>query len=252
MEMQEKWLRAIILVVVMVIPASLLVRPEAAGPPIPPGELHLTVPTSPITPERTNNLDFLAEITEKELQRGRDHVRELEEKYLADPVTEADLSSCAPPAPQQAMGDCGAHTVANMLNIQECLEGNWGGNPYPWNPEFSVSALWFTSINPVDDCSMTVLGGLLIARELGAITEDRLPYGDGNCFEVNLTEEDYEWAKPLRVADYGCVFLRDTSNPDNNLGSAGSVIEVMDEGQSAGLSFGVESGAKHGNGHYSC
>ncbi|MBC8264080.1 MAG: hypothetical protein H8E47_08165 [Anaerolineales bacterium] len=79
--MQEKWLRAIILIVAMIIPTALLAHPEAAAPPIPPGELHLTVPTPPTTPERTSDLDFIAEIPQEELEAAKTHVEELEADF---------------------------------------------------------------------------------------------------------------------------------------------------------------------------
>ena len=91
-------------------------------------------------PRLESKFDFINEITVEEFEESKTRVKELEAQHLASSVTEVDQRGCASFASQQQMGDCGAHTVAGMLKIQECLEGNWGGNPYPWGPEFNVSA----------------------------------------------------------------------------------------------------------------
>lgn len=243
-------------------------RYETAAPPIPPGELHLIVPTPPITPERTSDLDFTAEIPQEELEAAKAHVEELEadfkarvaeelgvaveeidESVLANLQIEADHSACKPPVTFQLRHDCSAHTVAAMINVLERFEGNWGGNPYPWDPEFSVSPLWFTARDPWGECVVSFYGALLDAIEYGALTEDRLSYTEyeGDCYvaSADIDPED-PWAKPLRLAGFSIVYLRDKENPEENMGSKFTVIETMNQGHSVGLGYQVESGEGHG------
>ena len=263
--MQEKWLRAIILVVAMIIPTALLASHEAAGSPVPRGELRLTAPTSPITPERTSDLDFIAEITREEFEAAKLHVKELEadfkarvakelgvaveeidESVLANLQIEADQSACKPPVTNQLKQDCGGHTIAGMINVLQCFEIEPWGNP--WADWCEVTPLWFSARRPVGDCTVGFYQGLLDAKEYGALTEDRLSYTEyeGDCYaaSADIDPED-PWAKPLRLAGFSIVYLRDEENPEDNMGSRWAVIEAMNQGHSVGFGFGVESGWGH-------
>ena len=175
-------------------------------------------------------------------------VEEIDESVLASLQIEADHSACKPPIALQLRHDCPAHTVAGMINVLECFEGNWGGNPYSWDPEFSASPLWFTARDPWGDCFQSFKGALLDAKAYGALTEDRLSYeayaGDCYAASADIDPED-PWAFPLRLENFSIVYLWDKDNPENNMGSKWTVIETMNQGNSVGLGFGVESGEGH-------
>lgn len=219
-------------------------------PPIAPAPEETIVPQEePEKPHLTSDNPYIAEITVEEFEAAKIHVQELEASYQADPITEVDQSACRPPATIQEKPDCGGHMLAGMIGVLECLEGNWGGNPYPWYPEFRASPLWFSSIDPDEECHVGFYQGLLDAKQYGVLTWDRLNYeeyhGDCHAAHDDIDSEDYAWAYPLRIEGFSIVYLWEKNNPQNNMGSRQAVIEAMAQGHSVGIGIGTEVG-NHG------
>ena len=127
-----------------------------------------------------------------------------------EPPDEVHWEGNFPPAGRQLWSDCGAWCLAYAgTSVQKAQFEAWAANG--WEPKWILSPLWLSSLEGCPDCSIGYLTGLNDYRDYGTLTQDRLPYGDGDCHWYEPSEEDLELAYPLRVESHEIIFARTTS-----------------------------------------
>lgn len=170
-----------------------------------------------VPPEVSLKEYTLPKLTSQDLQKSEAFGERLRAECVAkfgteDPPDEVRRELSFPPAGRQLKEDCGAWALAygGTRCERDQFAGVWA-NPY-WEPKWIVSPRWFSSLTgPQPNCLTPGGAGRYIYMTRGALTLDRLPYGDGDCSRFKPNDENFALAYPLKTVSYEDVFIRDTS-----------------------------------------
>lgn len=178
--------------------------------------------------------------TEEEIESGKAFSERLELLWEGKELDfECSQIGSYPPPGLQLWWDCAAFGVAWPMSSLQTLEFPEWGNGGVWEPKWIVSPLFYTALRNLDDCRVSM--AWFEARDYGGLLQDYMPYGDGNCHEVTLTDEDFQRAKALRLAGFEYVFSYNKNSPGLELGNTEDIKRALASGYRLYLTIGDEN-----------
>lgn len=180
--------------------------------------------------------------TEKNIESGR-AFNEREKLLWEGRVLDFEYSQFGsyPPPGLQLWWDCAAFGVAWPMSSLQTLEFAEWGNGGVWEPKWIISPLFFSAWYNLDNCQVGI--ALFPAKEKGGLLQDYMPYGDGNCHEVTLTDEDFQRAEALRLAGFEYIFSYNKTSPGLGIGGIEDIMRALASGYRLSLALEGENTA---------